>query len=419
MRILMLSHSNGGGGAGRATQRLFSALSASGADVRMHVDFKLGSDKNVITNSGVLADRRRSLRIAFDEIPAVAAGHPRPDLFSPATRSAIKAERIDHMGADIVDVHWTNFGYLSIEDFGRIQSPLVWHLHDMWAFTGGENYADDGPGARWRSAYQTPPPYPMRWDIERWVYRRKARLWDRPRHLVASSSWMARLIQDSSLMCDWPVHVIPNPLDTETYAPGDQAQARLALDLPQSVPLMVALMPTNLEDPRKGFDLLQKAVTFVQQQVPTVQLAVVGHTRAPANWQRSPVKTHWLGRQDDAGCVWAYRSANVVVVPSRQDNSPQVATEALSCGTPVVAFANSGLPDFITHERTGFLARPNDAHDLARGISWILQDPQRAAAMGSFARENAASHWSSSMIAQQHLNLYRAILASTPSRQAP
>lgn len=420
----MLGHSNGGGGAGRAAGRLFRALDATGADLRMHVDFKSGDDPRVITNTGPLAERRRSARIHADEIPALIAGHPHPELFSPGRRSALSARRIDGMGADLVDVHWTNFGYLSVEQLGAIRTPLVWHMHDMWALTGGENYTDDGPQARWRTGYTTPSPYPLRWDVEQWVYARKVQHWCTPRHLIASSSWMAQMAQDSPLTHAWPVTVIPNPIDTTTYAPGDKEAAREAHRLPLHSPLVVVLLPTHLDDPRKGFDLLIAAMHYLTAARPDIELAVVGHAEPPATWPAGMPRTHWLGRQDDAGCIAAYRAADIVVVPSRQDNSPQAATEALSCGTPVVAFRNTGLPDFVEHEITGFLAEPESAADLAAGIAWVLDDTERRETLGRAARTRAEQGWSFDTVARRHLDLYAEILdgqaGETPStRPAP
>ena len=418
----MLGHSNGGGGAGRAAGRLFEALDAAGADLRMHVDFKDVDDPRVITNSGPLAEQRRSARIHADEIPAVIAGHPHPELFSPGRRSALSARRIDTMGADIVDVHWTNFGYLSVEQLGAIRTPLVWHMHDMWAFTGGENYTDDGPQARWRTGYTTPSPYPMRWDVERWVYSRKVRHWRTPRHLIASSTWMADMARDSPLTRDWPVTVIPNPVDIDTYTAGDQRAAREALHLPEKAPLVVVLLPTHLDDPRKGFDLLMAAMQHLLAARPDIELAVVGHAEPPATWPAGMPFTYWLGRQDDAGCIAAYRAADVVVVPSRQDNSPQTATEALACGTPVVAYRSTGLPDFVKHEATGFLAEPESPADLAAGIAWVLAEPERRQRLGRAARTRAEQEWSFATVARRHLDLYAEILhghAGQPTDMPP
>jgi glycosyltransferase involved in cell wall biosynthesis len=406
----MLSHSNGGGGAGRATDRLFRALDQAHLDLRMHVDFKHGKDPRVFTNLGPAFEQRRSARIQLDELPGYLAKHPHPELFSPGTRSAISAHRVNSSSADIIDVHWTNFGYLSIEEFGKITKPLVWHMHDMWAFTGGENYTKDDPDARWRSGYTDPKPVGMRWDVEKWVYRRKQDHWTRPRHLITSSSWMAGLVQQSPLLSQWPVHVIPNPVDTGTYCPGPQDEARHALGLPLDVPLVTAVLPTRLDDPRKGFDLLRDALVRVHAAQPEVHLAVVGHDSPPRDWEPGLPATHWLGQKDDAGCIAAYRAADLVVVPSRQDNSPQTATESIACGTPVVAFDASGLPDFVRSERTGHLARSFDTADLANGINSLLLHKENLQALQKSARSHAVENWSFAKVAAAHQRLYENIL---------
>jgi len=48
-------------------------------------------------------------------------------------------------------------------------------------------------------------------------------------------------------------------------------------------------------------------------------------------------------------------------------------------------FYTGGLPDIVEHKRTGYLAQPFHTQDLAAGISWLLEDPQRRASLGSGA----------------------------------
>ena len=59
---------------------------------------------------------------------------------------------------------------------------------------------------------------------------------------------------------------------------------------------------------------------------------------------------------------------------------------AHACGTPVVAFRTGGLPDIVEHQRTGYLAQPFHTQDLAAGISWVLEDPQRPERLWAPAR---------------------------------
>jgi glycosyltransferase involved in cell wall biosynthesis len=100
-----------------------------------------------------------------------------------------------------------------------------------------------------------------------------------------------------------------------------------------------------------------------------------------------------------------------LVVPSRQESFCQIASECHACGTPVVAFATSGLNDIVDHHCTGYLAEPFDPQDLAAGISWILADAPRLQALGLSARERAEKLWSSSRVASLYLDVYREVLS--------
>jgi len=53
------------------------------------------------------------------------------------------------------------------------------------------------------------------------------------------------------------------------------------------------------------------------------------------------------------------------------------ASEALACGTPVVVFDVTGLKDIVDRQQDGYLAKPYETEDLARGIAGVLEDPDR------------------------------------------
>jgi glycosyltransferase involved in cell wall biosynthesis len=407
MKALMLSHSDGGGGAGRASYRLLQALETAGVDARLHVDFKNSDDPRVFRNQGVFRDATRRLRITADEIPAYIARFPQPRLFSPGIVHAMSAKRINNSDADVVILQWVNFGYLSTRQIGLIRKPLTWSMHDMWAFTGGMNYADDSPDARWRHGFTSPPPPNERgwWDVDRWVWRRKSREWTHPITLIASSHWMAELAHASPLTRNWPVAVIPNAVDTQTYSPASQHEARIRLNVPLDEPVIAAFFPKNLEDSRKGFDLFLEALHHVATDS-SPHVIIAGHDGPPAGLRMPDLTFQWLGFLDDAKAIDAYRSADVVAVPSRQDNSPQTATEALSCGTPVVAFDCTGLPDFVLHEQTGFLAQPFDTQGFAYGLTKLLNDSGLRARLSASARETASDKWSYQSIGRAHRELF-------------
>jgi glycosyltransferase involved in cell wall biosynthesis len=96
-----------------------------------------------------------------------------------------------------------------------------------------------------------------------------------------------------------------------------------------------------------------------------------------------------------------------MIVPSRQENLPQTATEAQACGCPVLAFDSTGLPDAVDHTVTGYLARAFDVDDLVHGLRWILEDDHRRNQLRINARERAERLWSHAVVVPQYQAIYK------------
>ena len=78
--------------------------------------------------------------------------------------------------------------------------------------------------------------------------------------------------------------------------------------------------------------------------------------------------------------------------------------------TPVVAFRTTGLPDFVAHHETGYLAHPEDPIDLAAGIEWVLEDAERRRTLSSRARARAVELWSPGVVGRAHQELFSEII---------
>ena len=99
-----------------------------------------------------------------------------------------------------------------------------------------------------------------------------------------------------------------------------------------------------------------------------------------------------------------------MIVPSLQESFGQTASEALACGTPVVAFGATGLKDIVDHQHNGYLAQPYCPDDLAQGISWILGNSDRHQQLIYNARQKALISYSLEIQAQRYVSLYEKIL---------
>ena len=121
---------------------------------------------------------------------------------------------------------------------------------------------------------------------------------------------------------------------------------------------------------------------------------------------------HYTGHlYDDLSLRALYTSADLLVVPSRQEAFGQTASEAHACGTPVVAFNVGGLPDIVEHQRTGYLARAFDTEDLAVGNQWVLsRNESERQTMRENAHERAMTLFDSHVVAKQYVDLYQKVL---------
>ena len=166
-----------------------------------------------------------------------------------------------------------------------------------------------------------------------------------------------------------------------------------------------------LHDCNKGFDLLQAALASLECN-DAVELVLFG---APVDvtLPELPVPVHNLGVfRDDASLCAIYNACDVMAVPSRQDNQPQTATEALACGTPVVAFRASGVQEVVAHGEDGYLAEPFDVVDFARGIEAMLNAAD-AARLRERAREEAVRRFAFDVVAPQYERIYRDLLSKS------
>lgn len=417
MNILHVNYSDSGGGASRAAYRIHRALAGSGLDSKMRVVQRGTDDKLVI---GGIPDRSIATRIA-DKIRHHWLQYAGRDLntegaecYSFGSYSAGLVTELNASDADILNLHWIS-DMLSVNDIGHLNKPIVWTLHDMWPFCGSEHYVQNTPAARFRQGYHTGNrPTNEFWpDLNRRTWHAKRRAWAQQHFsIVCPSHWLAECARQSILFAHLPIHVIPNPLDTNgTWRPLPREAAREALGIRTDKKLLLMGAIGGVADPRKGGDLLFEAVERVaMSRNDGVALMIYGQGQA-GNHDLWPCPVHWLGKvSNDQKLALAYSAADVVVVPSRQDNLPNTAVEAQACGIPVAAFNVGGLPDIVTHRETGWLSSPYDTKDLAEGIMWLLANDERHKCISENARRQAVERFSEAVVAARYASLYRDVL---------
>jgi glycosyltransferase involved in cell wall biosynthesis len=331
-------------------------------------------------------------------------------IHSPSILPSPRGRKLARGGAQLLHLHWVQNEMIPLTDMGRLPKPAVWTLHDMWAFCGAEHVNWDG---RWEKGYRKSnrPSSERGPDINRWVWERKRKHWQTPLQLITPSTWLRDCVKRSALLKDWPVTVIPNCIDTALWHPIEQRIARSLLGLPQDVPLMLFGTADANGAHHKGFDLLQQALGVLRGEAPGLELVIFGEV-APKAPPRLGFPLHYTGRlHDELSLRMLYNAVDLLAVPSRIDNLPNTAVEAMACGTPVVAFETCGLPDLVIHKSNGYLARSFDPEAFAEGVRWVLSRSQEQG-LREAARAHAVSKFSEAVVVEQHLALYQTTLAT-------
>jgi len=406
LKVVQLNQSDIDGGAARAAYRIHRSLRDAGIDSRMWVNHSRSGDWTVKAPLSKWEKLTAVLRNDVDGLLKRVLKTGNPIIHSPAVIPSRWVKRINEGDANIVHLHWIAGEMISIRDIGRIQKPIVWTLHDMWAFCGAEHYTFDH---RWRDGYNNDnrPTHESDFDLNRWTWQRKHKYWQRSMHIVTPSRWLADLARESVLMRNWPITVVPNPIDTDHWKPIEQGIARDLLGLPRDVPLLIFGAMGGGRDPRKGFDLLLSALKQLKDEprLKDLELVIFGQ-RAPQSPPTSEFCIHYTGHlHDDLSLRLLYSAADALVVPSRQDNLPNTGIEAHACATPVIAFDTGGLPDIVAHQHTGYLARTFDTQDLASGIAWVITQ-RETRRLGEQARERAVARFSCPVVAKKYRQIY-------------
>ncbi len=182
--------------------------------------------------------------------------------------------------------------------------------------------------------------------------------------------------------------IVPNGIDTSRFRP-----------LPGTRREPGRIITTNSADtPLKGLAYLLRAVTAVRRRQ-AVKLVVVGQPKKNGRILRLirdldlGDTVHFTGRISSDAFVHQYARASMAVVSSLYEGFGLPAGEAMACGVPVVSTTGGALPEVVGD--TGLLVPPEDHEALAAAIKDLLDNPERAAALGraGYARVQANFTW--------------------------
>ena len=325
-----------------------------------------------------------------------------------ATRSFLK--KVDEIKPDIIHLHNIHGYYLNYPLLFTYLSdkkiPIVWTLHDCWAFTGHCAHYDFCGCNRWKTQCNSCPQkksYPASFLFDRSAknHADKKHFFTLPENMtiVPVSNWLAAQVSESFLK-KFPCKVIHNGIDTDTFRPYNQDEFKTKFSWSNK---KIILGVASTWSQRKGLDDFIKLSALLPENY---QIVLIGLSRKqqkglPPNISGIP-KT-----ESTTELAQIYSAADVFVNPTWEDNYPTTNLEAIACGTPVITYRTGGSIEAIS-PACGSIVEKGNVKSLSETINDFIKHPKQCYA--EHCRTHALTNFWMQDCASKYINLYHELI---------
>lgn len=252
--------------------------------------------------------------------------------------------------ADIVNLHWVDYFLDYPSFFKTFKKPVVWTLHDKNPLMGGFHILGDKIAN------------PEMADLEEKVWKRKMSYIRQHKNInIVSPSKFLFTYSEHSKTFDGYIHYnIPNSVDTNIFINHDKTVARKYFNFPAGKTLVLFL---NSHTWHKGTDMIYTVLGNKSYN----NLHFIGLGNEAADTDQI---TYLPLTYNERELSILYAAADFFLLPSREDNLPNMMLESLSCGTPVIGTPIGGIPDVVRNGINGILAKD----DTAEAIAAVLEE---------------------------------------------
>jgi glycosyltransferase involved in cell wall biosynthesis len=424
MLVPVLNTTDRSGGAGIAAFRQSEALEAAGIMAPVLCLHRRFNDQRSFRYRPRTSEHSLSMQTYRDAVQRVQQRYvtdnrssvSRTIFSSPWAGGLLIADNPLIAAARVIHLHWVNH-FLDLHSLAELIAtgrPLIWTLHDEWLFTAGCHYTSGCE--QFIGGCQSCPqllhdPYRL---VPHWFQQKAGLLAQANLVVVTPSEWLADRARRSTLLRDKRVEVVRNAFDARAFSPlGTVARRELRQRFGfDDTTIVLGFGAQSLRDARKGFGLLVEALNAVTTPE-RVGLLVFGSRSEALDTLAAHMKIAYAGELHEAADIAGVLSASdCFVVPSLEENYPNVIIEALLCGTPVVAFNCGGISEQIRQLQNGLLVQPvGSAPALRDALLAFINDPELRRRLRAYDRAEVAERHSYQAVSERLLTLYRSTTA--------
>ena len=315
--------------------------------------------------------------------------------------------KLKKISPSVIQLHNLHHSYINLPLLFRFikkhNIPVVWTLHDCWAFTGHcPHFLYEGCD-KWKTQCHHCPLYKQypesAFDDSKRMYKLKKKWFCGVQNMtiVTPSQWLADLVKQSFLK-EYPVEVIHNGIDLSVFRPTP-SDIREKYGISADSKLLLAVSFGWGE--KKGVDVI---ISLARDLPENDRIVMVGtDTLTDALLPKNIISVHRTNNQQELSQL--YTAADLFVMPSREETYPTVIMESFACGTPVILYDAGGGKEIIT-EQTGKAVTCDDYKSLYDGILEICKE-------STYSREECLTHaenFDKNVTYSQYLALYNSII---------
>lgn len=262
--------------------------------------------------------------------------------------------------ADVINLH----GVTHILDyktfFSKIKKPVVWTLHDINPIAGIFHLRTDEEKN-----------YVVAHTLDKEVLNYKLRAYKKYKDgaIISPSNWLKIESLKRNAFNELPNYEIPNSVPDVYFNAIDRVYLNSQYKIPFNK-VTLLFVSSDLNDKNKGCDLLLEALQFLEHD--NIHLLIVGG--GDQSIFQGYKNTSFGYVADDYEMATIYNLADLFVLPSRDENLPNVLLESMACGTPIISFSVGGMAEYIENGFNGELAKELNGKSLGEAINRAIRN---------------------------------------------
>lgn len=329
-----------------------------------------------------------------------------------STKLLIKEVQI--INPDVIHLHNIHGYYLNFRVLFNFLSswgtPLVWTLHDCWAFTGHCTHFSDIKCMKWQDYCHECPkirnyPSSLLIDNSSNNFKLKKRLFNSiPKiNIVAVSDWLASNVKNSFLN-EKDVRVIHNGIDLDEFFPIKDTTAIDHNYCLKDRRVLLALATSWTEN--KGLSDYLKLSAILP---PEFVIVLVGISKPLSqSFSSNVIGIERIESVNELAAL--YSRADILLNLSYQESFGMTTIEGLACGTPAIVYNNTASPELLTKD-TGLVVETGDILGVYSAVKEITNHRKESFSIN--CRQLAIDRYNKNDRCQDYLNLYQCLMDKT------